>query len=65
MRSRAADTAPDANLGVWESPERFFGSGGTRKWASALTADDIAHFHDRLHALATDAAPWATSGHRA
>jgi aryl sulfotransferase len=62
MRSRAAATAPDAHLGVWVDPERFFRSGGTRDWASLLSADDIAHFDERLRSLAEDAAGWATQG---
>ena len=62
MRSRAADTAPEAHVDLWVSPERFFRSGGTRDWESLLTADDISHFEDRLRELAGDAAEWATSG---
>ncbi|MFI5099266.1 MAG: sulfotransferase domain-containing protein [Actinomycetes bacterium] len=62
MRSRAAHTAPEAHLDLWESAERFFRSGGTRAWASLLTHDEISHFHERLSALAGDAAGWATSG---
>ena len=62
MRSRAADTAPEAEVGMWVSPERFFRSGGTRDWASLLSPDDIAHFEERLRELAGDAADWATSG---
>lgn len=64
MRSRATHTAPEADLGMWQSPEQFFRSGGTRQWASVLEPDDIAHFHQRLHALAADAAPWAITGSR-
>ena len=65
MRSRAAVTAPEAHLGLWSSPERFFRSGGTRDWASLLTANDIAHFQERLRELAGDAADWATHGRAA
>ncbi|MFL6288015.1 MAG: sulfotransferase domain-containing protein [Actinomycetes bacterium] len=62
MRARAADTAPNAHQGIWESPELFFRSGGTRDWASLLSEADIAHFEERIHALAGDAAPWALAG---
>ena len=65
MRSRAADTAPDAHLDIWASPERFFRSGGTRDWASLLSPQDILHFEERLRALAGDAAEWATTGRAA
>jgi hypothetical protein len=59
MRARAADTAPNAHQGLWESPEQFFRSGGTRDWASMLTSADLDHFEDRMGRLAGDAAPWA------
>ena len=62
MRSRAADTAPEAHVGMWVSPERFFRSGGTRDWASMLSPDDISHFEERMRELAGDAADWATGG---
>jgi aryl sulfotransferase len=62
MRARAADTAPNAHQGLWESPEKFFRAGGTRDWASLLTAAEIAHFKDRMHELAGDAASWALEG---
>lgn len=65
MRSRASVTAPDAHLGLWRSPERFFRAGGTRDWASLLTADELAHFEARLHALARDAEPWIVRGRAA
>jgi aryl sulfotransferase len=65
MKSRAADTAPDAHMGIWESPERFFRAGGTRDWASLLDAGDIAHFEGRLRVLAGDSAGWATGGRAA
>jgi aryl sulfotransferase len=65
MRSRAAHTAPEAHADLWVSPERFFRAGGTRDWASVLEPADIAHFEDRLRALAGDAAGWATKGRAA
>jgi aryl sulfotransferase len=65
MRSRASLTAPEAHLGVWRSPERFFRAGGTRDWPSLLTDDDLAHFHDRLADLTGDAAGWVLSGRAA
>ena len=65
MKSRAADTAPDAHMGIWVSPEGFFRSGGTRDWASLLSPDDISHFEERLRDLAGDAADWVTTGRAA
>lgn len=64
MRSRAANTAPDADMGLWVSAEQFFRSGGTRDWAALLSSDDITHYQERLRALAGEAAGWATNGRR-
>jgi aryl sulfotransferase len=65
MRSRAERTAPEAHLGIWTSPERFFRAGGTRDWASLLGSDDLARFEERLQALAGDAAGWVLRGRAA
>ncbi|HEX5017067.1 MAG TPA: sulfotransferase domain-containing protein [Actinomycetes bacterium] len=65
MRSRATTTAPEAHMAIWESAEQFFKVGGTRDWASLLTAEDIAHFEARLDEMAGDAAQWAVSGRTA
>jgi aryl sulfotransferase len=62
MRSRAADTAPEAHLGVWREPDQFFKSGGTRAWGSLLGPDDLAHFDRQLADLAGDAAGWTVGG---
>jgi hypothetical protein len=62
MRARAADTAPNAHQGLWESPEKFFRSGGTRDWRALLADDDLAHFEQRMSDLAGDAASWALRG---
>ncbi len=52
-------------MAIWESAEQFFKVGGTRDWASLLTAGDIAHFEARLDEMAGDAAQWAVSGRTA
>jgi hypothetical protein len=62
MRSRAEDTAPDAQLGLWRNPRAFFRSGGTRDWASLMSPDDLAHFDERLKGLAADATGWVLGG---
>jgi len=62
MRSRAADTAPEAHLGVWREPAQFFKSGGTREWRSLLGADDLTSFDRQLPCLAGDAARWIVGG---
>lgn len=62
MRSRAAETVPNAHQDLWVSPERFYSSGGRRDWAELLDAEDLAHFDARLRVLAGDAADWALAG---
>lgn len=65
MRSRAALTAPDAQIGVWKSPESFFRAGGKREWESLLRPAEIAHFDERLRQLSGDAYEWITTGRTA
>jgi aryl sulfotransferase len=65
MRSRAAITAPNADIGMWRSAEGFFKVGGTRRWASHLAPADLDHLRDRLRALAGDAAEWIVRGRAA
>ena len=63
MRERAAVTAPEAHLGLWQSDRDFFRQGGRRAWADHLTSEEIAHFHQRMEELAGhDAAAWAEQG---
>ena len=65
MRAHAGETAPEVAAGIWRSPERFFRVGGTRDWASLLDDDDVAHFHERLRALAGEATDWVLRGREA
>jgi aryl sulfotransferase len=65
MRSRATGLAPDAHLGLWQSDEGFFRSGGTRDWAALLTPPDLDHFDQRLRELAGDAYDWVINGRAA
>jgi aryl sulfotransferase len=65
MRSRAAETAPEAHLEFWRDTNAFFRAGGTRDWANLLTDSDLAHFRQRLTLLAGDAAPWVLAGRAA
>ena len=62
MRGRAAKTAPDAHLDIWQSPEEFFHAGGTRDWPQLLTAAEIAHFDKRMRELAGDSYDWIVRG---
>ena len=62
MRSRADDTVPETQAGIWQSPEQFFRVGGTRDWASLLDDRDITHFIERLRDLAGGASDWVLRG---
>jgi len=62
MKSRAAETAPEAHLALWRDTSSFFRLGGNRNWASFLTDSDIAHFRQRLTVLAGDAERWVVAG---
>ena len=65
MRARASESAPEAHLGLWQSAEGFFRSGGTRDWAALLTQQELDHFHRRLRELAGDAYDWVINGRAA
>jgi hypothetical protein len=65
MRGRAAKAAPDAHLDIWKSAEEFFHAGGTRDWPQLLTPAEIAHFDERLRALAGDSYDWIMRGRAA
>jgi hypothetical protein len=62
MRSRADDTVPETQAGIWHSPEQFFRVGGTRDWASLLDSRDITHFNERSGDLAGEASDWVLRG---
>src|SRR3954452_1938560 len=65
MRARSSDTAPDAHLGLWASPQEFFHAGGSRQWRELMTAADVDHFDERLATLAGDATAWVLEGRSA
>jgi dienelactone hydrolase len=65
MRGRAAEAAPEAHVGMWQNTDAFFHKGGRRKWAEVLSDEELAWFHERLEALAGEAAPWALGGRSA
>ena len=65
MRAKADVASPEAEYDLWQSPEQFFRAGGTRDWASLMSAEDLAHFGERLHELAGDAEDWCLEGRSA
>ena len=66
MRGRAADLVPEAHIdNWWGSVEGFFKAGGRRNWAELLSDADLAHYEQRLIALAGPAAAsWIDGSNR-
>lgn len=63
MQERAADLAPDEQLGYIQDHERFFRSGTSGQWHEFLTAEDRAHYDRRITELAEhDLADWLHHG---
>ena len=51
LPAKADVASPETEYDLWQSPQQFFRAGGTRDWASLLSAEDLAHFGERLHEL--------------
>ncbi len=51
MRARANENKPDV-LGVLKDPAAFFRRGGSGEGPALLRADELAHYHDRVAAMA-------------
>jgi hypothetical protein len=52
-RERAAEVAPDAHMGVWKDPSRFFRSGSSGEWAEVMTPAQ----QERYQALIAELVP--------
>jgi aryl sulfotransferase len=64
MKGRADELAPQVKVdGFWKDNSRFFNRGSTGQWQSIMDADGLAHYAERMQALAPpDLAAWAQSG---
>lgn len=64
MRSRADGTAPEASMGVWKEPARFFRSGRHGDGAGLMTADELQRYEERCRELVDDQAllAWVHGG---
>lgn len=56
MRARATDTTPEASMGVFTDPARFFRSGRRGDGAAMMTAQELARYDERVAQLAGDPA---------
>jgi hypothetical protein len=63
-RARAEDIAPEAHLGVWKDPARFFRAGRSGQWKTVMTPTQQDRY-DQLIAeiVPTDLARWMHHGH--
>jgi len=62
-RSRAAEIAPEAHLGVWKDVTRFFRSGGSGEWRDVMTAEQQARYRRLVAAeVEADLADWMHHG---
>lgn len=66
MRARAADTAPEASMGVWKDPAQFFRKGRHGDGERLMTAADRRRYDERCRELVADPAvlAWAHGGRR-
>ena len=56
MRARATDTTPEASMGVFTDPARFFRRGRSGDGAAMMTARELARYDERVAQLAGDPA---------
>jgi aryl sulfotransferase len=65
MKARAADVAPNADVGIFRDIGAFFSKGETGQWRALLGSDDLAHYDARVRELVSpDLAHWIHHGYR-
>jgi hypothetical protein len=63
MKSRATDFVPNADIGLWHSPEGFFHRGTSGQWRELIDEDGLDRYWERVNALVgPDVAAWAHNG---
>jgi hypothetical protein len=63
MKERASDLIPNADIGLWHSPEGFFHRGTSGQWRELLDEDGVERYWARVRDLvAPDVAEWAHQG---
>lgn len=63
MRSRAAAVAPDAQLGAWKDPSRFFRSGDEGEWRRYLSDEEVDRYDEMVSEhVSADLATWINGG---
>lgn len=64
MRHRADSSAPEASMGMWEDPSRFFRGGRNGDGARLMTDDELTLYESRVRELTVDQklVSWLHSG---
>lgn len=63
MKRRAAELAPNSDIGIFRDLDSFFHAGRSGQWRAVLEAEDLAHYETRLGELAPqDLATWLPVG---
>lgn len=64
MRARASESAPEASMGIWKDPAKFFRRGGHGDGARMMTQDELRRYEVRCHELIadTDLLTWVHHG---
>ncbi len=63
MKQRAAELAPNSDIGIFRDLDSFFHAGRSGQWRDVLESKDLDHYDTRLRALApADLATWLPSG---
>lgn len=67
MRARAEDVAPEASMGIWRAPRRFFRAGRLGDGAAMMTEDELRRYDERCRELTDDEAflAWVHRGRAA
>lgn len=66
MRARAGHAAPEASMGIWKDPTKFFRRGGHGDGARMMTQDELRRYDIRCRELVADPAlrGWVHNGRR-
>ena len=66
MRARAGDAAPEANMGIWRDPSKFFRGGRHGDGVEMMTRDELQRYDIRCRELVTDSTllAWIHKGRR-
>jgi hypothetical protein len=63
MKSRATDFVPNADIGLWHSPEDFFHRGVSGQWRDLLDEEGLERYWARVRErIAPDVAEWVHNG---